>query len=133
MKSSRVYEFDPVIYPTRIWVSVCPTAKSLQDKFYFLDYDGEYIKRVDLNDYNDSIATTFSVQDKKSGWRGCLVCIWQSRKASVGIIAHEGGHCTDWLCDELGLKGFSFKDGEARAYYLQWVADCIDKVKRGKV
>ena len=125
--------FDPVIYPTRIWASVNPTAKDIQKKFNFLDDEGEIVNRVDLNEHCNSIATTFSVYEKKSGWKGCFVCIWQPKQMGVGVIAHEAGHCTDWLCDELGLGGFSFKDGEARAYYIRWVANCIDKVKKDKV
>jgi hypothetical protein len=129
----KIYEFDPVIYPTRVWAAVNPTAKAMQGKFYFLNDDDEVIDKVDLNDYRDSIATTFSVTDKKSCWKGCLVCIWQPRQTGVGVIAHESGHCTDWLCDKFGIGGFSFKEGEARQYYTQWVANCIEKVRRGKV
>lgn len=130
---SRIYEFDPAIYPTRLWCAVNPTVKQMQSKFYFLNEEGEIIDGIDLNEHCNSVATTFSVSDKTSGWKGCFVCIWRPKQTGVGVIAHEGLHCTDWLCDELGLCGFSFEDGEARAYYLQWVANNIANVLRNKV
>ena len=129
---SKIFEFDPVVYPTRIWVSVNPSAEDLQKKFDFLDDNDQIIDKVDLNDYFNAMATTFSVKDRNSLWKGCCVCLWRPKQIGVGVIAHESGHCTDWLCDELGIGGFSFKDGEARQYYTQWVANSIYSVLKKK-
>ena len=57
---SKIFEFDPVVYPTRIWVSVDPSAEDLQKKFDFLD-DNDFIEIVnrvvrmyDAEDFNEN-------------------------------------------------------------------------------
>lgn len=125
MGNNRVHEYDPVIYPTRLWVTACTDTDKLRKSFIFLtDDDEECEERITIE--SNTIARTLSVADRKSGWMGCLVIIAMRDKCNTGIIAHESTHCTDWLCDHLGVSGFSFMEGEARAYYTQWVADCIE-------
>ena len=72
------------------------------------------------------------MEDKQTGSFGCLIAMWRPKDLNVGKIAHESSHVTDYLCEVLGVNGFSLDSGEARAYFTGWVADCIDKVKRGK-
>ena len=131
----RLYEFDPVIYPTRLWVSICPSFDKLDKQFYFLNEDGEVVDnaRDEFNKHMSAVATTFSVAHRKSGWKGCFVVIWRRKECGAGICAHEATHVVDWISDELGIGGYSFLDGEARAYLAQWVANNIDKVLRGRV
>lgn len=130
----RIIEFNPVIYPTRIWVSHKPEFKVIEKEFDFLDYEDEVVDEPlsEWKEHSKAIATTFSVVCKYNGWMGCLVVVFRKAEADVGIIAHEAGHCCDWLCDHFGIEGFSYKDGEARQYYTQWVANCINKVLRNK-
>lgn len=54
------------------------------------------------------------------------------KQMGVGKIAHEATHVTDYLCERLGLEGYSFNEGEPRAYFTEWVANCIDKVRKWK-
>lgn len=131
----KIHEFNPIIYPTRLWVSYLPDARMVDKIFLFLDDDDEVVEntREEISKHSTAICTTFSVVEKKTKWMGCLVIIFRKAEADVGIIAHEAGHCTDWLCDHLGVSGFSFREGEARQYYTQWVANCIDKVLKNKV
>lgn len=129
---NRVYEFDPVIYPTRVWVTKCSDIDILAKTFTFLDdNDEEYKDKVDIG--RTTIVRVLSVAHKKSAWMGCLAVINLPKQCDVGIIAHESGHVTDWLCDHLGVSGFTFVEGEARQYYAGWVARCIDKVLKGRV
>lgn len=136
MKRSVIYEFDPVIYPTRVWVSISPTYDDVCRRFDFLSDDSEEIVTLRRSEYEShftAVATTFVVVDKKSRWKGVLVAVWSKSDAGVGVMSHESTHATDWMCDQFGVNGFCFKDGEARAYYAQWVANCIGKVLKGKV
>lgn len=132
MAKSKVYEFNPVIYPTRLWISIKPTIEEIQKDFILLDDDDEEIDGKEPFS-RTTIAQTFSVAHRKSTWMGCYIAILLPKQCDVGIIAHESGHVTDWLCDHFGVSGFSFMDGEARQYYAQWVARCMDKVLKGKV
>ena len=37
----KIYEFDPVIYPTKVWVTIKPNIDDLNEVMYALDDDGE--------------------------------------------------------------------------------------------
>ena len=135
---AKIHEFDPLIYPTRLWVSVRPSVADVKETFGFLDEDGNEVSIEDEFTHKDTaIAQTYSVYNKESGWKGCLVTIWKKADVRCGVIAHEALHCTDWLDDEIGglggVDGVLFKTGEPRAYYLQWVADNIEDVLKGRV
>ena len=130
-----IHEFNPVIYPFRMWVAVRPKVEQIAEKFYNLDTSMNLLPVTPKNFYNSrfSVATTYPMEDKQSGNLGCLVAIWRPKDLDVGMITHESSHVTDFLCDVLGVNGFTIDSGEARAYFCGWVAECIDTVKRGKV
>lgn len=134
-KTTKIHEFDPVIYPCRIWVGVKLSDKDLADKFYGLDENNELIDiSNDTLGYDPMIvACCHPVSDKESGWRGVVLNIHRPKALSVGHIAHEAGHIVDWMCEQFGIKSTSFDDGEPRAYLIQWVANCIDEVKNNKI
>lgn len=138
MGKVKIYEFDPVIYPTRLWVAIRPTFEDVKDVFGFLDEDGNEVNVEDEFKHKDtSIAQTYSVYDRESGWKGCFVTIWKKNEVRCGIITHESMHCVDWLDDALGglgsVEGRAFMTGEPRSYYGQWVANNIEDVLKGKV
>lgn len=133
---SKIFEFDPVIYPTRVWVAVSPSYDDVNDKFYFLDESLDEVveeSKEKFDKHCSAIATTFAVVDRESAWKGVLVAIWRRKETGYGVVSHESTHCTDFLCDQLGIGGYSFNDGEPRAYYTQWVANCIGDVLHGRV
>lgn len=56
--TTRIYEFDPVIYPFRLWVAINPPLDEIKEKFYGLTTDNERVEiQDDLNDCF-KIATT---------------------------------------------------------------------------
>ena len=63
---------------------------------------------------------------------GILCSIWDTKAMTIGDITHESLHITDFLCEYLGIKSYGFDDGEPRAYFAGWVANCIYQVNRGK-
>ena len=137
-KDYRIKEFDPVIYPTRLFVAIRPSYDEVRDRFGFLDEDGNEVSvENEFKPKDTSIAQTYTVYDKESRWKGCFVTIWRKADVRSGIIAHESSHCADWLDDELGglgsVDGRKFLTGEPRAYYTQWVANCIEDVLKGRV
>ena len=131
----KIHEFDPVIYPFRIWVSINPSLEEVSEKFYGLT---DEMERVDidekwLDEDRFKIATTSPVSIKKDGWCGLLVCIHKPKVMNTGVIAHESVHCADFVCEQFGITTGSFENGEAYAYLVQWIAGCIEKVKLNKV
>lgn len=132
---SKIHEFDPLIYPTRIWVGVDVPELDIIGKFYGLnDKDERFDIEVGSLDYNSfKIASCHPVSDKETGWMGIMCNILRPKNMTVGVIAHEAEHIVCWICEKFGIQSATFEDSEPRAYLTQWVADCIDKVKRGKV
>lgn len=131
---SKIYCFNPAIYPTRLYVAINPTFEQVDEQFYFLDENNEVIDeaRNDFEISSNAIATTFVVAHKLSHWKGCLVAIWRRKECGSGVCAHEATHVCDWMDRELGLNCHEFDNDEPRAYLVQWIANCIDKVLRGK-
>ena len=123
-----IHEFDPVIYPFRLWVSVNPTYEQISEKFYALTED---MGRMDIDKHQFdhdifSIATTCPVSDKKSGWIGCIVNIWKPNRFTIKELCHESSHVSDYCFEEFGMTTRCFKDGEPYAYFIGWIANCID-------
>ena len=137
-KVCRIKEFNPIIYPTRLWVAIRPTYDEVRDRFGFLDEDGNEVSVEDeFRPKDTTIAQTYTVYDKDSRLKGCFVAIWLKAEVRSGVITHESSHCADWLDDELGgisgQGGNRFITGEPRAYYEQWVANNIEDVLKGRV
>lgn len=136
-KESKIYEFNPIIYPFRLWVGINITTKSVQEKFFAHNFDDT------ISDFTDNdllgttcAATTYPVVERGSSQIGAFVNINRKDKVSVGVMAHEAVHVCDMLSDMVGLVGDiknMFSHGEARAYIVEWVANCINEVKLNKV
>lgn len=135
MKSRQIFEFDPQVYPFRLWVGIQIPYEEIENTFWALNSDMErtpfdeaYYKRNCF-----VVATCFPVAHKESGWIGIYCSIWRNNDLNVGRIAHESSHITDFMFEEFGINNNGFDNGEPRAYFVEWCANCIDKVKRGKI
>lgn len=131
----KIYEFDPLIYPTRVWVGVEVPFKEASEKFYSLMSDGSV---ADFSDGVDArgmapIATCYPVRDRESGWRGMFCHINRPKQTGVGVMAHEAEHIVCWICEQFGIQSATFDDSEPRAYLIQWIAECINEVKNGRI
>lgn len=131
---NEIVEYNPVIYPTRIWVCIRPSYEQVHDMFYALTDNTE---RADITPEwfetdRFTIATTVPVSSKTSGWIGIFIAIWKPSKLDINTICHESSHAADYLCNQFGISNGDFEHGEARAYFQGWIADCIYKTKVGK-
>ena len=117
-----------------MWVSVNPSFEDVKDKFWLLNNDNERIDFDAEKSWNSTttVASCYPVSDKESGWIGIFCGVFRKDRLSVGVAAHEASHITDFISDSSGLNGFNFDDGEARAYLVEWAANCIWNVKSGK-
>lgn len=130
----KIYEFNPQIYKTRLWVAKRGVTKDEIDKvFYALNEDEEGVSFADnheMPDYGTALET-YIVGHKESKIKGCLVVI--NREVTVGSLAHEASHCADWLFEDIGEATRSYEHGEPQAYYIEWVTDRLYEVYKGKV
>lgn len=136
MNNPKIHEFNPQVYPTRLWVckSKDVTIDDIDGMFYALDdanWRRDFKEVEEMPDLN-SYASTYPVSHKETGWRGCLV-ILNRGDMPMSTCTHEASHCTDWLFEQLGIEsGTTFDNGEARAYYHEWVFNRIYEVKKVK-
>lgn len=115
-----ILEYDPAIYPTRLWVcDVHTTAKEKNDNFYAFNVNDEIVAFEEEEDFGTTNANVCKVKSKKTGWCGVLITL--IRNVEGDVYAHEAVHACDALFEKLGIKCDSFDDDEPRAYYVQWV------------
>lgn len=130
----KIYEFDPLIYPTRLWIGIEVPYQAISEKFYSILSDGS------VADFSDgveergitAIATCYPVGDKESGWKGVFCHIHRPKLMSVGVMAHEAEHIVCWICEQLGIQSATFDDSEPRAYLIQWITERFNEVKNNK-
>lgn len=119
--ASKIYEFDPQIYPQKLWVSVGATKEDLADF-------------EDINEMsNVSIATTTPIcrlKPKKLG--GVLIRFRNKHDMTAENITHESVHAAMCILDYCDVA-FHADNQEPIAYMAGWVAKCVEKVKQGKV
>lgn len=130
-----IHEFDPSIYPCRLYVGMNPTFEEISEKFYGLTNENE---RIDIGEIQCSmdnfvVAKTHAVSCREDGWIGVCVAINRKKAMTAKTIAHEACHCADFICENFGIVSRKFDDGEAYAYLVGWIADCIEKVVKGKI
>lgn len=136
-KECKIYEFNPIVYPFRLWVGMNVHSNDVQNKFFAYNFDETVSDFTDKELLQTNVAaTTYPVVERESGQWGAFININRKDKISVGVMAHESSHVCDMLSDRFGLVGEidkMFSHGEARAYFIEWVANCINEVKLNKV
>lgn len=133
MSKTAIYEFDPVIYPTRLWVCKKPNVEDISDMFYPFNTEGEQIDSFgDVFEYDfGRYANTMIVGNKDSRMRGCLVSIFLPNQCGAGVCAHEALHYVAYLREQFGIPLGNFDTSEPMAYLIQWVTNCINMVLIG--
>lgn len=124
---SKIYEFNPVIYPFPLLVTKKFDAKELKDRFYRL-----------VNDYECTDCTENTFAPGKSVTARCLqlceketdqiyymVLIAKPNIVRYGVVTHESIHIANIYLQFLGLSSAESWEDEAYAYFGQWVANCM--------
>jgi len=125
-KSDIIHEFDPIIYPIKLWVSIANDTDYIKSKFLY------YPQRKELNfdrhiEFDASVDT---VMNKETNMIGFLVCFNNFKVCTNGVIAHEATHVSDRVWNHIGERK---KAKEANAYLVEWIFNCIEKVKLNKL
>lgn len=114
----KIHEFDPVIYPRKLWVAV--STYTFSDRF-----EG-------VSEWDDTAnAIVDCVRDKLRNLGGILVRFESKNAITIANIAHESSHIAMNIFDYIGAK-VDLANQETFSYLVGWVADCINQVRTGK-
>lgn len=117
---ATIYEFDPVIYPFKLWVCTNPD-ESMTEKL-FLDDDQLLIS------LHHNMLTTAGTNSTDS--RLGVLVFGHKKYFTVKNIAHESAHVADYFFESLAIEKGKFSDrNEAYAYLVGWAADCMEQVR----
>lgn len=126
MRKAIIHQFDPVIYPIKLWVSVTTDLKALSDRFCNADTK----KDIDVFFIDRHEAACYYVQQKEKPTNyGILIATTSKYYLTTKLIAHEATHGADFMWQHMGERETG---DEANAYLTGWIADCIEAVKRNK-
>lgn len=116
-------QYDPQIYPRKLWC--CKNAKlsDIQKRFKFRDG-----KEIDESwDPLDGTYTLY-VMEISTGDYGCLVNFadyaFKDKNKFINTVAHEAEHVKNSMLHDVHYEG-GMEAEEAEAYLLGWVAQCI--------
>ena len=118
------YEFDPVLYPIKLWIIVTNSNKIINDKFYAYP-EGEI--GIDFTKVDAGVILS---RHRESKLIGILIVFENTKRFTVENITHETCHATEEIWKHLYEQEWG---SEANAYLSGWIADCCWKVKTGKV
>lgn len=110
---AKVHEFDPLIYPRKLWIAV--------SKDTFPDIFEDVIVFDEASD-----AITETAYDKINNKGGVLIR-FGSPDVSMKQISHEATHAAIDIFDYIGASPDP-KNQEPFAYLVGWIADCCEKV-----
>lgn len=125
MEKVEIHQFDPVIYPVKLWVSITEDVQYLSERF--IDYPSG--KELSTESIDELFAFTQMVKSKKDGFIGVMVVFGNEESLISKYIAHESTHAARKIWTHLGENETG---NEADAYLVGWIADCIEKVKLNK-
>lgn len=109
----KIHEFDPVIYPRKLWVAV--STDTFSDRF-----EG-------VSEWDDMLMPLY----KQRNLGGILVRYESKNAITIANIAHESSHIAMNIFDYIGAK-VDLANQETFSYLVGWIADCINQVRTGK-
>lgn len=120
----KIHEFDPQIYPVKLWIIKKPTQELIDENF--IEQNGN---NLNFGTRSHAVMSCYNqvVLNKNTNLFGIIISMWS--KPSTKHIAHESTHAARFIWDwiEEGSTGV-----EADAYLVGWIAECIEKVKLNK-
>lgn len=111
-----IKEFDPVIYPRKVWVCI-GDFKEAALKFEYSD--GKPLEEKEKGFYG---VTFNNVVTKGHDKLGVLIHFRHVEKPSQAM--HEAIHAANAIFDDLGIT-FTLYADEHYAYFVEWICDCI--------
>ena len=122
----QVHEFDPEIYPYKLWVVISKTSEPIMEMFKEYSGDDIIFKESFIN---SSRALTLPVIKKDTLKYGVLLHIKSKKYLTYEVVAHESSHAAKYLFEHIGA---SVSEHEPFEYVVGWVAKCCEQVKKFK-
>lgn len=126
-KRTKIDEYDPVIYPRKLWVSLYDnTMKPFTNRFCYRNG----CELTDMGDSGETNARTYCVVEKSTGKYGYLVLIdsigLKDKALLIDTIAHESEHVKTNIFEDIQLYT-NVESQEADAYMVGFIAKSIWK------
>lgn len=123
-KKISIGQFDPGIYPRKIWVAKGGTIEQIQAKFTLpngapIRFDGDFGAYVN------------TVMHHVTGKLGELIWYPQANLMPIDFIAHEASHAALDIFEDCNCI-VDTRNQEPFAYLIGYIAKCIDQVKRNQ-
>ena len=119
-----IYEFDPVIYPRKLWITYDATPDELNEYFPTGDINGN--KFTDEEGYE---GITYRTADKNNKG-GVLIKFAGKEYMQSWNMLHEAIHAAGHICQYVGIQA-DFENDEAFTYLATWIMKCCEQVKKG--
>lgn len=120
-KVNQIHEFDPEIYPRKLWVAVGIPDSEINDSFEDVSPMGS----------NTNAQVDYCRRIKPEIKGGILVRFANRKAMTTSIIAHESAHIAVGIFNYIGAP-IDIYHQEPFSYLCGWVAKCIDEVKNNK-
>lgn len=121
-----IQEFNPVIYPFKLWIIIDKKPDGIADKFD--EYNGDPVRFID-QDTTMSKAFTMPAKRKDNKKFGVIIFFRSKKSMSCELIAHEATHAAKYLFQHIGAD---INEHEPFEYVVGWIAECCEKVKKNK-
>ena len=122
-----IYQFDPVIYPYKVWVIIDKKPNKIHEKFK--EYSGKPIIFED-GSADRCEAFTMPVQSKGADpYYGVILFFRSKRSMDYELVAHESSHAAKYLFEHIGADCNIHEPFE---FVVGWIAGCCEAVKNGK-
>ena len=120
----KIHQFDPIIYPFKLWVVVGASIDTLKEHFCNLDNtELTYILVGTENAFVDYVI------NKSNSYIGAVINFETEEQLTIKNIAHESCHAAKYLFEHIGAD---VRPHEPFEYVVGWIADCCEQVKLNK-
>lgn len=123
-KKNLLYEFDPVIYPRKLWVYIGSDEDYINR--YFHENGSDKRLSFETNSEWDGLTLTEVVRND-TNMVGILVIFRNKADMRMGIVCHEASHAVDAIENIICME----HGGEPSAYLLEWVCKSINLARLG--
>lgn len=129
MKKKGYYEYNPQIYPRRLWI-MYDTSEEEIDKC-FTDKEGKPLVhcREPMSSFGGMVYDECA--SKAGGYLGNLVVFPKKRDMTMRNISHEALHTLLSIYDVCGLELVHNGRNEHLTYLMGWISDCINRARLG--
>ena len=117
-----IHEYDPIIYPRKVWITYDATLEELNQEF-----PNGYIGGDKFVEEKSSFGSTYKTGDKENN--GGVLIRFEGKEAMTSWnMAHEAVHAAACICDYIGIAA-DWDNDEAYAYLVSFIVKCCEETK----